>query len=192
VRDILGCFMLSSLRLTVLARSAVLVGARKSFHIYCDEAHRFATDALENLIAESRKYEVGLTLAHQYLSQFPAMRRDAIASVGTTVIFNVDTKDAAYLKKDLQDKVEVNDLITLGRGEAVARIGTDIVRLETLPPIPVPETNYRDRIIAESRKRYYLPKAQLHALKHARAKLRQTRSGPLSGVPPDEIPYDEL
>ncbi|MCX7013944.1 MAG: type IV secretion system DNA-binding domain-containing protein [Candidatus Sumerlaeota bacterium] len=192
VRDILGCFMLSSLRLTVLCRSSIPMEERRPFQIYCDEAHRFTTGALEDIIAESRKYGVGLTLAHQYLSQFTIAKRDALASVGATVIFNVDTKDAAHLKKDLQDKVDVNDLITLKVGEAIARIGTEIVRLNTLDSLPEPTRHFRDRIIAESRRRYYKSKAENRVLKLNRERLRQSRSGPLSDAPPEETPYDEL
>jgi hypothetical protein len=115
-----------------------------------EDRGRIADDlvaAIRNVV-EARKYKVGLTLAHQYMSQFTTRKRDALSSVGATVIFNVDTKDASHLRKDLQDKVEVNDLISLEKGEAVARIGTEIVRFKTLKPIEVPEKHVRDQIIA--------------------------------------------
>lgn len=123
-RDLLGSFLLAILHLTALGRSAIPAETRKPFAVYADEAHRFTSGPLEDLITEARKYGVGLTLAHQYLSQFEAHKRDAIGCIGTTVVFNVDSKDAAFLKKDLKDKVEVSDLISLEVGEAIARIGT--------------------------------------------------------------------
>ena len=153
VRGILGCFILSLLHLTALSRSSLPIADRKQFHIHCDEAHRFLTDTLEDLIAETRKYGVSLSLAHQYMSQFSQRKTDAFSSVGSTIIFNVDSRDAHYLTKDLRGLVEVDDLISLKLYSAIARIGTDIVRLETRPPLSIPNPNFRDRIIEESRRK---------------------------------------
>jgi len=112
------------------------------------------TDSLEDLIAETRKYGVSLSLAHQYMSQFGKRKTDAFSSVGSTIIFNVDSRDANYLTKDLQKKVKVEDLVSLDAWEAIGRVGTDIVRFETRPPLKIPSDNYRNRIIDESRKKY--------------------------------------
>jgi len=157
VRGILGCFLLSLLHLTALSRSSQPIADRKQFHIHCDEAHRFLTDTLEDLLVETRKYRVSLNLAHQFMSQFSLKKTDAFSSVGSTIIFNVDTRDAHYLTKDLRGLVDMDDLISLEIGHAVARIGTDIVRIKTRPPLSIPEPNFRDRIIAESRRKYYKP-----------------------------------
>jgi hypothetical protein len=112
------------------------------------------TDALEDLIAETRKYRVGLTLAHQYMTQFSSRKTDALSSVGATVIFNVNTKDARHLVDDLRGLVDVEDLITLKLGEAILRAGTEVVWVSTLAPPKIPEENCRERIVAESRRRY--------------------------------------
>ena len=158
VREILGCFILSLLHLTALSRSSMPANKRKQFHIHCDEAHRFVTDSLEDLIAETRKYNVSLSLAHQYISQFGQRKTDAISSVGSTIIFNLDSKDAGYIIKDLQKKVKVEDIVALRKYEAIARIGTEIVRFKTRPPASVPVKHYKNQIIDESRNRYYLPR----------------------------------
>ena len=157
VRGILGSFILSLLHLSALSRSTLPAAERRQFHIHCDEAHLIMTDALEDLIAETRKYGVSLSLAHQFMSQFGQTKVDAFSSVGSTLIFNVDSKDARYLTKDLQGLVEVDDLTSLKIGEAVARIGTEVVRIKTNPPLPIPQPNFRERIIAASRDRYCLP-----------------------------------
>jgi hypothetical protein len=162
VREILGCLLLSLLHLTALSRSDMPPERRKRFYIYCDEAHRFMTDALEDLIAETRKFGVGLTLAHQYMGQFTERKAGALSSVGTTVVFNVDTKDARQMVTELRGMVEVEDLITLEVGEAIVRAGTEVVRIKTEePPREPPPVNYRDRIIAESHHRYCRPAAEV-------------------------------
>lgn len=157
VKQVLGCFILSLLHLNALSRSNLPIEDRKQFHIHCDEAHQFMTDTLENLIAETRKYKVSLSLSHQYLSQFGKKKTDALSTVGSTVTFNVDKRDAQYLIKDLQEKVKVEELVSLQQGEAIARIGTDIVRIKTRPPLKPPDPSFKDRIIRESRNRYYKP-----------------------------------
>jgi hypothetical protein len=157
-RTILGCFFLSLLYLTALARRKPPSTGLRSFHVYCDEAHMFMADAIEDMIAQTRKYSVSLTLAHQYRRQFADLRKaDALSSMDTTVIFNVHESDARNLIQGLQGLVDVADLITLERGQAIARIGTHVVRLRTLGPLDVPEANCRDLIIQRSRERYCKP-----------------------------------
>jgi hypothetical protein len=168
VLEILGCFVLSLLHLTALGRGSSNQDTFQPFHIYCDEAHRFLTDAMEDLIAETRKFNVSLTLAHQFMSQFGTRKTDALSSVGSTVIFRVDEKDARHLKKDLQGRVTLDDLTTLEVGQAIARIGNHIVRVRTTPPIEIPPDNFREQIIARSRQLYCRPAAVIRRAIHER------------------------
>ena len=119
---------------------------------------------LEDVIAETRKYGVSMTLAHQYLRQFKLSKVDALSSVGTTVVFNVDSKDAAHLAKDFQGLVSRDDISGLEKWQAIMRCGTDIVRFKTLKPEPVPENNYKDQIIARSRRLYCEPAPQVYQM----------------------------
>jgi hypothetical protein len=153
-RGILGCFLLSFLHHTSLSRNKIAPEDRRPFSIYCDEAHKLTTDTLEDMIAESRKFGVNLTLAHQFLNQFNLSQRDALSSVGTTIIFNVDINDARYLVKDLQGKVKPNDLATLKTGEAILRINTDIIKIKTPTPKRVPNVSFAKGIIKRSRENY--------------------------------------
>ena len=81
---------------------------------------------------------------------------DALSTIGSTILFNCNTNDAKYYTKDLQDKVSIKDLISLKKGEAIARIGVDIGKINTLPP-KVPKTNYKKEIIERSREKYCKP-----------------------------------
>jgi hypothetical protein len=189
VREILGCLMLSLLHLTALSRGSMSTDSHRPFHIYCDEAHRFLTDAVEDLIAETRKFNVSLTLAHQYMSQFNIRKTGALSSVGSTIIFNIDTKDAQHLKKDFQGLVELDDLIKLGVGEAVGRIANHVVRFKTHLPLKIPEKNYRETIIAQSHARYYKRTVEIQRDIRNRASMRQ---GPLSEYQPHKSSQSPL
>jgi len=168
VGELLGCFILELLRLTALTRKDP--DSLQPFHIYCDEAHRFLTDAVEGLIAETRKFKVSLTLAHQYMTQFTTDQAGAVSNVGSSIIFNVDTKDAQYLRKDLQNLVEVEDLITQKVGEAIVRIGTHVARMKTRDRLAIPEENCSDWIIANSRRRYYMPVSEVRRIVRERGR----------------------
>jgi len=163
-REMLGSLIMALLHLTALSRSDRPPDQRKPFHIHCDEAHRFLTTSLEDLIVETRKYGVSLTLAHHYLSQFGTRKVDALSGVGSTIMFRIDRKDAAHLAKDLRGLVRVDDLTNLKMREAIVRCGMDIVRIETLERPAKQPVDIRERILARSRQRYCRPAAEVRAL----------------------------
>jgi hypothetical protein len=199
IRGILGSFILSLFHATALCRSVIPEPDRKQFHIHCDEAHRFITGGLEELISETRKYGVSLSLAHQFLDQFDKRKIGAIASVGSTITFNVQRDDARRLTKDLQKKVSEEDLTSLEVGHAIVRLGTDIVRLKTQRPLPIPSQNFRDRIIRESQEKYCMPAYEVRKLIRDRASRWCTHYTPLvplqsemKGNDLEELVYEEF
>ena len=155
VRGLLGSLMLAKLWLAALARRAVPLHERRAFHIYADEAHRFVTDTLEECIVEMRKYNVSLTMAHQFMGQFSSLKASALSGVGTTIMFTVNKKDAEFLRRDLREQVAIEDLLQLRDFEALARIDGEIVRLRTREPKIISQASNRQRIIEQSLARYY-------------------------------------
>ena len=72
--DLLGKIILRYLFLLMNHRKPyVLPGSTEEkfnpFFVYVDEAHRYVTDDVEGLLTQSRKFGIGVTLAHQYLGQ---------------------------------------------------------------------------------------------------------------------------
>jgi hypothetical protein len=163
VRNMLGCFILSLLHLAALARNSSPGAVHQPFHIYCDEAHRFLTDAMEDLISGTRMFRVSLTLAHQYMSQFSARTTDALSGVGSTIMFRVNRNDAEHLQKELQGEVSLKDLSTLEFGQGIARIGNCISRVRTYPPLAAGQATHGDDIVRYSRVRYYRPVREMSA-----------------------------
>jgi len=159
-KSIMGSFLLAFFHTTFLSRNIIKPEQRKLFSIYCDEAYKFTPDALEDMLVESRKFGVNLTLAHQYLNQFSSNQKDALSSTGTTIIFNIDLTDARYLIKDLQEKVTVKDISTLAIGEAIAKINSDILKVNTTKPQIIQNNNFKDEIIRRSHNLYYSSKKE--------------------------------
>jgi hypothetical protein len=157
VGGILGSLVLSLFDLAILSRRDSDPSTYKPFHIFCDEADRVLAPPHWNLITQARKFNVSLTLAHQHLSQLDTRLADAANDVGTTIIFRVERADAARLVRDMRGLVEVDDLVSLKVGQAIARSDEDIVRIRTYPPLPVPQYNQAQTIIRQSHQRYYRP-----------------------------------
>ena len=125
-----GSLLVSALALAGLARAEVSVAERPAFYIYMDEFQTFTTLALANMLAELRKYELGLVLANQYLEQLtPEVRTSILGNVGTQIVFRIGASDAAKLAKELGPDVNPVDLTfmanrtfwirALVRGEAI-------------------------------------------------------------------------
>ena len=161
VQRMLGRLILSLLHLAALARSSGQEQSPKLFHIYCDEAHRFLGDAVEGLISQPRSSKTRLILAHCYLDQLGQEVADEILATSSTIVFRVNARDAHRLETHLRGKVGVEELITLTSGQAIARIGDDIVRVRTNPPLAIRENGPRDEIITRSRNLYCVPAEQI-------------------------------
>jgi hypothetical protein len=138
-----GGLLVSSLGLAGLGRANTPERERREFYLYLDEFHTFTTLALANMLAELRKYGVGLILANQYLEQLAAeVRLSVLGNVGTIIVFRVGAADAARLAKELGPTVDPVDLIFLPnrsfwvrplvRGEAVEAFTGETIALR--PP----------------------------------------------------------
>ena len=187
IKKILGGFLVAEMYLTALSRLDMPREERKPFHMYLDEGYHFTTDTIEDTIAQSRKCGVSLTLAHQYLRQFDAKKIDALGTVGTTIVFNVDSGDAGHLSKAFKKRAEANDFIDLAKYEAIVRCGTEaggteIVKIKTLKPLEIPVKNFKDRIIAESREKYYLPTPEVRRIIKQRRQRPNKQFEPLAPV----------
>ncbi len=178
-KEVLGGFLVAIIYITALSRKDIPLEKRKPHHIYLDEGYHFITDTLEEIIAETPKFGVSLTIAHQYSGQFETKKADALGTVGTTVVFNVDSKDAERLSKNFEGKAKVSDFIELKKREAIIRCDTEIVKIRTLDQLEISENNFKDRIIAESRKKYCMPADQVRKIIEQRSKWTDSPHEPL-------------
>jgi len=182
IKQIVGGFILALTSITAVSRSDIPIKKRRPFNAYFDEVHLFVTDKIESILAEARKFNVRLTLAHQHEHQLDAVKINALGTVGTTVVFKVDSGDAAHLGKGFIKKVEVKDFVELEQGDAIVRCGTEIVKIKTLGPKDIPEKNFKDQIIAESRRKYYMPASQVRKIIEQRSKRGNKPHEPLVPV----------
>jgi type IV secretory pathway TraG/TraD family ATPase VirD4 len=109
-----GGLLVSALGVAGLGRGDDPESERRAFYLYLDEFQTFTTLALANMLAELRKYGVGLILANQFMEQLtPEVRASILGNIGTLVVFRVGAGDALRLAKELGGTADPDDLIML-------------------------------------------------------------------------------
>lgn len=109
---LLAGFLISGIQEAALSRTGIKESARKPYHLVIDEFQNMGAGSqnFEEVLSESRKYKLYLTLAHQNLDQ---INEDLLASIlGNTtcqIIFRTSRKDAEVLAKEIFD-VDIDDL----------------------------------------------------------------------------------
>lgn len=111
VSSLLGCMLVNTIQLSALHRATQPEYTRRPFHF-----QSFITNSISDILAESRKYSLGLFLANQYIEQLKDEIRSAIfGNVGTLISFRVGATDAEYLAKEFHPVFNEIDLINLPR-----------------------------------------------------------------------------
>lgn len=128
---LLGGLLLGLFEGAAFARSPT--ERRKPFFIYVDEVASFASAPLLSLVAEARKYGMGLVLATQSLAAMDAdVRAALLGNVGALVVFRVGADDAELLSRELVHDVGPEHLQRLAVGERAVRVGN--AKTVILPP----------------------------------------------------------
>ena len=157
--DILGSLLAAWFQVAALGRSEMPAGDRVPFTVLMDECHRFTTERLASILAESRKYGLGIVLANQYTAQLGMEIRDAIfGNVGTTISFRVGGDDGEVISEHFGGDVEPEDVTELDRFDAYVKAvqdgrATDPFPATMLPPIEH-DVGRGETIIRESRRRF--------------------------------------
>jgi len=185
--EVLGSLLFAMIHISALRRINKKPEDNRPFFVYADEAHKIITDAIEESLVEDRKAKVGWLLAHHYSRQFSAAEQEALTGAGASIIMRCDPESARRAALELQEEVTPKDIIHLEPYQAYARLHTEIVQLNTPNAPPEPETHYRNQIIENSHRRYYLPYDEAKRISNR----RQRHSTPPPAIEP--IPYgDEI
>lgn len=121
---LLGAFIVAHFQKAALSRANV--NHRQPYYLYLDEFQNYTTDNIQDILSESRKYGLSLTLAHQYLDQLSTDLRSAVLNTtGTLASFRVGYGDAYQLAKEIFPS---SDFLSEARPE---------LRLRRLTPWPI-------------------------------------------------------
>jgi DNA helicase HerA-like ATPase len=126
----LGGLLVGALEQAALARASFSPEERAPFMAIIDEAGNFASASLRAMLAEARKYAIGLTICVQSLAALPEETRSALlGNVGTLVSFRVGGEDAELLSREFAARFGIQTLTGLGIGEMVVREGGNQARI---------------------------------------------------------------
>lgn len=143
IANVLGGLIVTSLMHAAFSRHELPASARRPFFLYVDEFHNFTTSAVASMLSETRKYGLGLTLAHQHVVQADAAVFAAIlGNVGSLMVFRVGASDAPEFARQL-GTVSERDLILQPNYRAYVQLMVDGEKVPTFsattdPPTIVP------------------------------------------------------
>lgn len=117
-----GCLVVSAVENAVMARVDTPEEQRNPVHLYLDEFENFQSPAFESILAEGRRFRLGLTLSHQNLHQLDTKLRHTITNnAATRIYFRTGHVDARELGGELEAfgiKDAAKSLLRLPVGEA--------------------------------------------------------------------------
>lgn len=120
---LLGTMLVSRIYQSALSRQDSQ--ERPYFWMYLDEFHHFITPSMERILSGTRKYNLGLVLAHQEFRQMQSRSQEVASSVlsncYTRVCFRLGDNDAEKFAGGFSF-FDARDLQNLGVGKAIARI----------------------------------------------------------------------
>jgi hypothetical protein len=112
--DTLCSLLLTRFWAAAMKRASVPFDERRDFTLYVDEFHNVASATYAELLAEARKYRLGLVLANQFISQLPEkVVHSILGNVGCILSFRVGPNDADLLAKVFQPVFAAPDLVEL-------------------------------------------------------------------------------
>jgi len=165
---LLGTLLVSKFQQLAMARQAQQAAVRRDFWLYVDEFDHFISPSMAEILKGTRKYRLGLTLAHQELHQLksdPKVESAVLTQPCTRIVFRVGDDDAKRLG-DGFESFDARSLKNLEKFHAIARVERndfDFNLAVRKPEAPDPAHSHVGAIIAASRQKYATPRAEVEA-----------------------------
>lgn len=137
------------------------------FYFYVDEFQNFANESFASILSEARKYNLALTVAHQYVEQMEDEVKAAVfGNVGTMIAFRVGATDAEIFEKEFAPYFIMDDIVNLSAYQIYLRlmidgVGSKPFSAHTLDPIPKPHRSFAREVLVSSQKIYGRPVAEV-------------------------------
>ncbi|MBS1586015.1 MAG: type IV secretion system DNA-binding domain-containing protein [Bacteroidetes bacterium] len=121
--SLLGSMLVSAIQNAALYRAHKPTHTRTPFFLYIDECHSFITMSFVDILAEARKYGLGIFMANQFLGQLnEGIQSALIGNVGTLICFRIGNEDAGRLAMEFYPDFEAQDLLKLPRSTVYIKL----------------------------------------------------------------------
>jgi hypothetical protein len=164
--DLIGSLLITKIYLAAMSRADAGPYELENlppFYFYVDEFQNFANESFASILSESRKYNLALTVAHQYIEQMEDEVKAAVfGNVGTMITFRVGATDGEIFEKEFAPYFTMDDVVNLSAFQVYLRlmidgVGSKPFSATMLPPMPKPPISHATAIIAHSRATYAKP-----------------------------------
>lgn len=161
--NLIGSLLITKIYLAAMSRANLSYDKLQQaapFYFYVDEFQNFVNDSFAQILSQARKYNLGLTIAHQYVEQLTDNVKAAVfGNVGSMISFRVGATDAEQLEKEFAPKFTADDIVNLGARQIYLRLSIDGVGSQpfsarTMPPIADDNIDYVPAMVASSRAQY--------------------------------------
>lgn len=168
---LLGSMLITAVQLAALFRATIKPEKRVPFFMYIDEMQSYVTLSFCDILAEARKYGLGLFLAHQYVEQIDQRILAAVlGNVGTIITFRVGARDALVLAKEYAPTFVAEDIINLPRYQMYLKLMIDSATSRPFSAVSLPVTTSQTenvrQVIRLSKQRYGTPKRVIDILRN--------------------------
>lgn len=158
---LLGTLIIWKIYEAAMSRADMPAEDRKDFFLYVDEFQNFATESFTEILSESRKYNLSLTFANQYLGQLPSnIRKTVFGNVANILSFRVGSDDAGIVSPEFKPLFGDEDLLNLPLREFYLKMSIDGQVQDSFSgrtidlKYPSDKENYAEECLAHSRKTY--------------------------------------
>lgn len=162
-----GAVILTKMYQAAMQRIALKTEERTPFYLYVDEFQNIATQTFENMLAESRKFGICVTVANQNLSQLsPSLRSTLFGNVANIITFQIGAEDAAIMEQEMKPVFEVSDMINLAEREIYVKMTIDGKRwdpfsADVLTVTPPKHGSYSGQVMKNVQKNYARAKGEV-------------------------------
>ena len=149
--ELFGITVLAKLQLASLRRARLQQTERRPFYLYVDEFQNFATASFVQMLSESRKYKLFMTMAEQSTSQQKdqQMVNVILANVGTVVCFRTgNPADEQLILPLFSPYIDSGEIANLSAFNFFARLSS-LKAQEPLSGKTVLLTDVGSRVVAE-------------------------------------------
>ncbi len=165
--EFLGSLLIWKIYEAAMSRADVPVEKRQDFYFYIDEFQNFATESFGEILSESRKYKLCLTVANQYLGQLPTkIRQTVFGNIANLLSFRVGADDAAIVAGECRPRLGDEDFLNLPLRDFYIKMGIEGEVQEAFSGrtldlhYPPDNEQVTKECIANSRAKYCLPLKQ--------------------------------
>lgn len=131
VSELFGITVLAKLQLASLRRARLKQSERRPYYLYVDEFQNFATPSFVQMLSESRKYKLFMTMAEQSTSQQKDQQMVSIilANVGTVICFRTgNPNDERLLLPLFSPYIEPGEIANLSAYNFYARLSSVVAQ----------------------------------------------------------------